>query len=597
MLNGQVLADGEKLVIIEGAMLFPSQVLLDAIGAQAQYLPNEQQKLVITRGNDTINLWMGSVLGTVNGTPMAVEVSPTLAGSTMYVPLAFIVKSFGGSINYDEVNSIVYLGITPIGGQGGTVQPPGTLQMQAVVLQVYPGAAYSLLVRNTATNATQLVPLAPQCQILKGAAGQTPSPAQAADINAGDQVDLTVLNDQAVRVLITVAGSGQGGGQQPQLQHMRVEIAGVTGRYLLLPSGASLLVADNAGILDQNGRAMALQALRPNDRVLLIIDTANNFVVRIVREVTGGATTADNTPPRFTATSPKPNSTINESSPALETRFTDAGSGINRAATTMVFDGQDVTAQCDIQDDRVRYTAVDLTDGPHSADVTITDKAGNANRNQWSFTVQAPTGKEILSITHNADVPLAVGQTLEVTVRVARPGGKMKFDIGTWKLGLLMDRVGDTNVYLGRYEIQPGDEVTAKLKVLYRPPQGDWITDYSETDAHINATAAAQLAVTQPHDGDVVGKEMVVAGTGPAECRVRVNVRFNKQRFFDLSHDLTQQIVTIAADGTWQTDPYEMEEGLFGKADTYDIKAELLAKDAEDTADPISTVTLTVKGK
>ncbi len=593
MVNGQALAGGDKLVVIENAMLLPMQTAADAVGAQSDYRPNEQHKIILTRGNDTLSLWLGSTVVTISGRLVTAEVSPTVVGLTIYLPLRVVVEAFGGSLQYDPLSETAYLSIAQLPGQGGSTQPQGqTVTVQGEILQVYLGATTSLMLREATTNTTRLIPLAAQCQILRGAVGQVPTMVQTGDLRTGDQAQVVLTGGRAVQIIATVAGSGQ------QLQHMRVQIVGVAGKYLLLPGGNSLLVADNASILDQNGQAIALNALRPQDHVLVVFDTGQNLAVSVTREAAGGTATGDNTPPRFVALTPMLNSTTQNSSPLVETRFTDDNSGINRAATTLTFDGQDVTAQCDVGDDYIRYQAQYLADGLHQVDVSITDQAGNSSRNQWAFTVQAPADQQILLISHNAEQGLGAGGVLEVTVKVARPGGKITFNIGTWREGLAMDLVDQTNTYIGSYQVQPGEKATAKIKVNYKPPGGDWVAAYSDAKVVIDGGAMPTLNVTAPKENETVGKEMVVSGTATADYRVRVNVKFNKKRFLDMTHDLAQQIVVAGADGTWQTEPFAMDHDLFGMADTYDIRAELLAPPVEGAEDVVlATVELSVKGK
>ncbi len=593
MVNGQALAGGDKLVVIENAMLLPMQTVANALGAQSDYRANEQHKIILTRGNDTLNLWLGNTMATINGRPVTADVSPTMVGLTIYVPLRVAVQSFGGSVQYDPVSAVAYVNIAQPPGPGGPTQPPGqTVTVQGEILQVYLGATTSVMIREATTNATRLIPLAGQCQILRGVAGQAPTVVQAGDLRAGDQAQVTVTGGQAVRIIATAPGGGQ------QLQHMRVQIAGVAGKYLLLPAGKSLLVADNAIILDEKGQAIALTALRPQDRVLIVFDTARNVAVSITRETPAAPPAGDTAPPKFVALTPTLNSTIQNSSPIVETRFTDDHSGINKGATTMTFDGQNVTAQCSVGDDYIRYQTTHLADGLHQVDVNITDKAGNTSRNQWAFTIQAPADKQILIVSHNAGQTLGVGAVLKVTAKVARPGGNMTCAIGTWKEGLAMQRVGQSNTYTHSYKVQVGDKVTAKIKVTYGPPQGQPVVAYSQADAVIDGGAPVTLKITQPKANAIVGKEMVVSGTATAGYRVRVNVRYNKKRFLDMSNDLPQQIVVANAAGAWQTAAFEMENALFGKADTYDIKAELLAPAVQGQQDTvIATTKLTVKGK
>ncbi len=592
MLNDQEIADGNMLVVIQNSLLLPVRVLFDALGAQTTYEPDQQHKITATRDGKTLTMWLGNQLATLGDVPLSFAATPMRVRKTNYVPVRDVVEAFGGTVKHDRANETAYITIA----QGGVTPPPPpgeTKTIDGVALQVFQTDPIQMLLRDNATNKTELVPLLAQCQVSKGEPGQVATPAQVSDIKAGDQVVVKLIKGYAHEILIKTPGGTPDPGV-PNLQHMRVELLGVTGKYLLLPGNNSLLVADNATILDQYGQAIALNVLGPKDRVLIIIDTKHNFAVRVVREASGGAVAQDTTPPVFIGNAPTHNATLTNDSPKVRARFKDAQSGINKAATTMIFDYQDVTWRCDVGDDYVEYVPQNLADGFHSVDVTVIDRVGNSNRNQWGFVVRSPVGKEILSVTHNATATLTAGEVLQITVQVARPGGEMKWDIGAWKQGLKANRMGNTNLYTGLYQVQNGDAVTTKLKAHYRPPAGKWSAAESATAVTISAKIPGAVKVTQPTEGDVVGKTMVVAGTAPAAHRVRVKVRFNKQRFFDMSQDLPEQIVDVAANGTWKTEPFETDLGLLGKADTYDIRAELLAANSDAV---IAVKKLTVKGK
>jgi Bacterial Ig-like domain len=99
------------------------------------------------------------------------------------------------------------------------------------------------------------------------------------------------------------------------------------------------------------------------------------FIIRslpIVAEVTPqDVTTANNRPP-------------------LLARFEDVGGGINPASVRLLVDGADVTAQATVDAVSVSYTPVNpLTDGTHTASVSVSDTAGNSVTRTWSFTVAA----------------------------------------------------------------------------------------------------------------------------------------------------------------------------------------------------------------
>ena len=94
--------------------------------------------------------------------------------------------------------------------------------------------------------------------------------------------------------------------------------------------------------------------------------------------------------------------------------------------------------------------------------------------------------------------------------------------------------------------------------------------------------------------GEVVGDQMIVTGTAPAGSTVTVKVHYVKKRFLDMSHDLTPQTVTTAADGTWTTAAFATKDALFGTPDSLDIQAELIDP---ATNEAISVEKIQVKGR
>lgn len=596
MFNGQQLDGGEKLVVIENTLLLPMQTLFDALEAEATYLPQEQHKITATRGNDVLNMWLGSTMLVINDRPVGADVSPTMVGYTIYVPLKAVVEAFEGSVLYEADTATAYISATVPTSRSGRPSAGQTQVMRGVILQTYPGTPGSLLARDDATATTRLVTLSPRCQIVRSAeAGQNPQRARLTDLRPGDLVEIALSGDEASRIVATPSTpASTETGQGPQLQHMRVQIVGVAGRHLMLAGGNTILVADSASILDQNSQVIPLTALQPQDRLLVILDTANNFAVRIVREASAGQKQQDTTPPTFSSITPANDSVLSDSSPLIVGRFSDDQSGINIAATTMLLNGEDVTAQAVVTEDRIEYQAAYLPDGPHQLDFTITDKAGNTRRRQWGFTIQSPADRQILAVSHNADKPLVAGEILMVTMKVARPDGQAFWQIGDWKEGIVMQKVGTTNTYIGSYQVAPDDRITAPIAVSYRPPQGTWQKLTAEKEVTIGAGPAGEIEVTSPQPDEVAADKIVISGTATAGHQVLVKIRYNKQRFFDMSHDLPEQTITVGADGKWQTRPVDADQGLYGRADTYDIRAELLGKDTQEV---IAVVELTLRSR
>lgn len=70
----------------------------------------------------------------------------------------------------------------------------------------------------------------------------------------------------------------------------------------------------------------------------------------------------------------------------ISARLTDEGSGIDPASVVLRVDGQDVTYRTRIDGDELRFRD-DLAPGRHVADLVVRDRAGNATRHSWTFSV------------------------------------------------------------------------------------------------------------------------------------------------------------------------------------------------------------------
>ncbi len=591
VVNGAPKQGGERIVAIEGAPIMPHDALAAALGAKDEYLPNEQKKIVVTLGNTTLNLWVGGTLGTVNGVPTSLDVSPLLVGQTVYVPVRFVVEGFGGAMQWDAANQIC--AVTLAGQQTPDV---GGQTVKGTILQTYTGAAVSLLIRDEAEGTTRFVTLSEKCEVFAlGANGQL-QPQQPDALKAGESVEVTIVGGLGVRVVLIAATDDQtGGGPAGDFQHMRVDIDGVHGKFLLLAGGQTLLVDDKAEVLDEAGKTLALQALQPGDGVLLILNTKTNQVVRIIREQAANATPTDKAPPVWGEVIPAKDSTIATSPERIRASFIDDDSGINEASSTMIVDKVDVTSQCTQTGAYIDYKPPKpLKVGRHIVSVTVTDRAGNQARKAWAFHIADPNAGQILRAAHNATRPLAPGETLRVEATVVKAGGEMLFDIGDFRQGIRMDRVADTNNYEGTYTVRQGDNTTQKIIVRYRPAGGEWTTSEIAEPVVFGVVVAGKVAITAPKEGEVIGDQMVVTGTAPAGSTVTIKVHYIKKRFLDMSHDLTPQTVTTAADGTWKTEAFATKDALFGTPDSLDIQAELIDP---ATNQAISVEKIQVKGR
>lgn len=99
----------------------------------------------------------------------------------------------------------------------------------------------------------------------------------------------------------------------------------------------------------------------------------------------------DTLPPEITGQSPTVSTTA---TPMITARYSDNGSGIRPASVRIWVDGVDKTAGAEIAEERARYTPkppeMPLLAGVHTAQISVTDVAGNRKTTVWNFTVAGP---------------------------------------------------------------------------------------------------------------------------------------------------------------------------------------------------------------
>jgi hypothetical protein len=103
--NSEVIVNGEVLqvkapVVIGNSTLVPLRVITAAFSADLQWIA-ETQGIVLTYGDQTIELQIDSNASTVNGETKAIPGAPKLIDSTTMVPVRFISETFGADVQFD----------------------------------------------------------------------------------------------------------------------------------------------------------------------------------------------------------------------------------------------------------------------------------------------------------------------------------------------------------------------------------------------------------------------------------------------------------------------------------------------------------------
>jgi hypothetical protein len=125
-------------------------------------------------------------------------------------------------------------------------------------------------------------------------------------------------------------------------------------------------------------------------------------------------TTTDTTAPTITGQAPN-SLKLNTATPVISAQYADVGTGIDTTKITLLVDGTNVTAQATVSATGVTYTpSTALTNGAHTVQLNVADKANNPAQASWSFTVdtQLPTisGQSPNNIAINTAKPTIAAQ-------------------------------------------------------------------------------------------------------------------------------------------------------------------------------------------
>ncbi len=103
--NGKSIAV-EKPYTVKGTTFVPLRIITTAFGAKVQWVASKQG-ILLTRGNQIIELHIGSKSALVNSKKQNLSVAPQMKNGTTMVPLRFISESFGAEVQFDSKTSMV----------------------------------------------------------------------------------------------------------------------------------------------------------------------------------------------------------------------------------------------------------------------------------------------------------------------------------------------------------------------------------------------------------------------------------------------------------------------------------------------------------
>jgi len=158
-------------------------------------------------------------------------------------------------------------------------------------------------------------------------------------------------------------------------------------------------------------------------------DGTHTFSVKAIN--TGGKAGApisidiwvDTTPPQIVTYAPSSGVLINMLAPAISATVSDASSGVNKLAVSLLVNGSTTSVLFNEATGELTTTGGAWREGPNSLELRVTDLAGNTQAPLvWSITrdTRPPTG--LLHINGNADITTSAYVTLGVTASDATSG-------------------------------------------------------------------------------------------------------------------------------------------------------------------------------
>lgn len=90
---------------LHGTLLLPMRAVFQALGADVRWFEAARQ-ITVTRGKDTIQLWLDRPAAVVNGREIRLAVPPTTIGGVTYVPLRFPAEALGGNVDWQAAQQL-----------------------------------------------------------------------------------------------------------------------------------------------------------------------------------------------------------------------------------------------------------------------------------------------------------------------------------------------------------------------------------------------------------------------------------------------------------------------------------------------------------
>jgi len=115
--NGQGVMIGSialevPLVMQDNRVLVPFRPIAEALGAEVEW-DAQTQTVIMTAGERTVELAIGSTTSLVDGEPVAIDVAAGIYEEQTYVPLRFVSDALGAEVNWDNESKTVSIFTEP----------------------------------------------------------------------------------------------------------------------------------------------------------------------------------------------------------------------------------------------------------------------------------------------------------------------------------------------------------------------------------------------------------------------------------------------------------------------------------------------------
>lgn len=118
--NGHPVHFDVEPMVRNGRTLVPFRKIFETVGADVTWDPSTRQ-VTGTRFGRSVSLTIDSATASVNGSPVVLDVAPTIAGGRTMVPLRFISEALGLEVTYDASTRIANIIDRNWPKRGGTV--------------------------------------------------------------------------------------------------------------------------------------------------------------------------------------------------------------------------------------------------------------------------------------------------------------------------------------------------------------------------------------------------------------------------------------------------------------------------------------------